>query len=73
MNTKQDSLSDVYAFLVEKANSRGLISQDQKILANEYGIPHVRFHRRVQDLVALGQLRVVGRGQRGKKTFQLVD
>lgn len=76
MTTQKEILAaaaEVHAFLATKADRQGKISLNQKELAEEYGISHVRFHRLIQRLVKDGDLRVIGRGARGALTVVVIS
>lgn len=62
---------DVHAFLWSKRNSRDLIKSNQKELAEEFGVHHIKFHRLVNQLLDEGKLKVTAVGSRGLKTFKV--
>jgi hypothetical protein len=75
MTTQKEILAaaaEVHTFLASKADRTGKIALNQKELAKEYGITHVRFHRLIQRLLKDGDLRVIGRGARGALTVAVV-
>lgn len=64
---------DVHRFMWSKRNSRDLVSSDQKELAEEFGVHHIKFHRLVKQLLETGKLKVTAVGSRGMKTFKVLD
>jgi hypothetical protein len=62
----QEEVENVLKFLTLKASSRGLISSGQKVLATEFGLPHVTFHRHVHRLITAGRLTISGGGAYAK-------
>lgn len=61
-----EQLQNVYSFLTLKASSRGLITSGRKMLAEEMGVPHIRFHRLVHRLVDEGWVKISGGGAHPK-------
>jgi len=59
-------MENVLRFLTLKATSRGLIPTGQKVLASEFGLPHVTFHRLVHRLIDGGKLTISGGGAYAK-------
>ena len=66
-------LEEIHAFLWSKRNSRDLVSTNQKVLAEEFGMHHIKFHRLVNQLLAEGKLKVTAVGSRGMKTFKVFE
>jgi len=67
----EDELHDVYKRLQARANSRGLIQTSQQALANQFGLPHIRFHRLLHRLIDNGLVKMSG-GGRQPKTLLIV-
>lgn len=67
------TLEEVHAFLWSKRNSRDLVATNQKVLAEEFGIHHIKFHRLVNQLLGEGKLKVTAVGSRGLKTFKVFE
>lgn len=62
----------LHAFLYYKANSRGVLVMNQKLLAAELGISQFHFNRVVQLFVETERLRILGRNRQGAMKTYLV-
>ena len=62
----QAEVENVMNFLKAKASSRGLITTGQKVLADEFGLPPVTFHRYLHRLIDEGAVRISGGGAYAK-------
>jgi hypothetical protein len=62
----------VLEFLRTRADSRGIIREDQKTLAAVYGTSHTNLHRSVHRLIANGRLKVLSKGGNGRLVLLLV-
>jgi len=60
-------LQIVHERLFQEADHRGVVTIDQKALAGQYGVPHGRLHRLVQQLVDHGRIRQIGKAEHGQK------
>jgi hypothetical protein len=59
----------ILAFLRGRADTRGVVKEDQKKLAEMYGSSNTLFNRHVHRLIDEKRLRVLGKGAQGKLTL----
>ncbi len=62
----------VLAFLRRRADSKGVIRENQQALAESYGCTHTLLHRHLHRLIDAQRVKVLSKGAQGKLVLLVV-